>query len=493
MNNKRKLVIGITVTLFALLFCSCASCKKDDGMDKFEQLIISTGGENEESEKFADMIRMIIPEKCSAELATRSQKLASKIEEKTQIRTIVAYDNTVYTGSYRVLEIFVGNTSYGISKDNLSAMRCDDYICRYDRNSVVIGGVTEEATLAALDRFENEILPGASSSSLMSEYAHFEKKGEYLLNSLTLNGYNIYDYTFVCENSGSQKRIATALRDYIKHYSGYTLDIVVGDGSDINETGKCISFSVDSGFSTAVLQKNGNDVIVTARNTYELSAAAARLAEILLENREGEDSYAVLEFEKIDAKHEIDFSLGFADNENYNDLNYALKLADIIGMSESDVICFPDVDENISRDISVNRKNGYTSLSLKYGTGVCEILYKADSVMNVDASAENDKVCLTIKDKDGVAYEIVFATEYNPGSDTLTVLSGTWRTPEELCGFEFGTTKNRTKCSVCSGTMSATLENKIEYNTDKAFCFIARMTVTPGFCDAFLALENADE
>ena len=195
---KKLFLFTVFVLICALTLCSCA--KKTDNLDEFEQLLLSTSDGESENEAFAKLLYVIIPKDCSPDVTARATALAEAIEQKTGIETILKYDNVEVDKGQGIIEILVGKTSRLYSSELTRALRIDDYICKYERGSVVIGALSDEATLAAIDRFEADVLPGASRSYFMSESTKIEYFGEYEFDSVRLNGYDIREYN-ICYNS----------------------------------------------------------------------------------------------------------------------------------------------------------------------------------------------------------------------------------------------------------------------------------------------------
>ena len=79
-DMKRYFLLIITLLLALCLLTSCASCK-DDGLDRFEQLIVSTSSPEDNGEAFASAIYVVIPRSSGFELAARAQLLADAVAE----------------------------------------------------------------------------------------------------------------------------------------------------------------------------------------------------------------------------------------------------------------------------------------------------------------------------------------------------------------------------------------------------------------------------
>ena len=106
---KKLFLCAVFVLICALTLCSCA--KKTDNLDEFEQLLISTSDNVEESEAFAKLLYVIIPKDCSPDVSARATALAEAIEKKTGIETILKYFVMIFSFKilflYRVLNITI--------------------------------------------------------------------------------------------------------------------------------------------------------------------------------------------------------------------------------------------------------------------------------------------------------------------------------------------------------------------------------------------------
>ena len=187
----RITVMTAIVVVCALIFLS--GCDNgDSGLDDFKQLLSDSAESEESTEKsFAEKVYLIIPRDCSPELSSAAAELAVDITERTDVETVVKYDNESIMLYKNDLQILIGATDRLISREAIEPLRVADYICRWDRGVIVLGGRHDDATVEAIEKFRETVLCGATAEFIMSEDAHFEKIDEYELDSIKLNGYDL--------------------------------------------------------------------------------------------------------------------------------------------------------------------------------------------------------------------------------------------------------------------------------------------------------------
>ena len=103
-SMRRYFFLIITLMLALCLLTSCASCKDDGGLDKFEQLIISTSSPEEEGEAFADAAYVVVSRSAGFELVSRAVALADALTAKTGVATFLKYDSEpTVSGTFEIL------------------------------------------------------------------------------------------------------------------------------------------------------------------------------------------------------------------------------------------------------------------------------------------------------------------------------------------------------------------------------------------------------
>ena len=447
------------VFVFVIALCvSLVGCNKKstEGLGEFEQLL--TDDSNEESSRetdtpFAERVYVIIPQGCSAELSAKASRIADKIIEKTGVPVSVKYDNEDTLSQGNNLEILVGTTNRMRSQEVLASLKMGEYLCCWDRGAIVIGGRYEESTLLALDDFLERVLPGATRDSLMGENVRLEKSVEYDIERLTLNGYDLYDFTIVyrAENENCEREIATFLRDKLAMQSGYLLD-VIPHTERTEQTGKAICVGNVLGdteywqsYEAKIKTLAQNDILVDGKGTYGLSAAMAELInKISAVSADKTVNVDLSSATFIEAKNaSLDLCYGFVSGvETCVDQIY--DFTERIRDDENDLIVFSPTSAEIAKHINFNKcEYAFYSAEMENGSVIC-VLYNADLFTNVTYDAAIAIASVTFESlSDGKEYRVSLYSDIADGAvyetdenDVLVFDTAVWD-GEKTDGFNF--------------------------------------------------------
>ena len=397
------------ICLILLLAALCACSKRVENLDQFEQLVIPAASKENISESFASGVYVIIPHDCSAELVARAEELVLGINEKTGLNTYLKYDNESTFSSSGVLEILLGNTSRIVSQDLLRTRKADDYLCTYDRGALVIGGRTDEATIAALERFEKDILPSATNASLMHEAAHFEYLAEYDLDTVTLNGFYLYDYTVNADIE--LKTVADVLTKYILQKSGYLLEGNTSADKSIN-----IAIDEDATHGIATIETKSKDIYIRADSAYGISKAIVKFADLLLsENEDGKCAFELNE--KIFVEYEsekAELLIGAVEKGTRDSVEFQSALAsDLCGVS-SDAVIFLKVSDIFVDYFKYDLDERYdVILSSERGEGDRAVVCGKENV-SCDTELDDGRIYVDISERDEVVWSVVLLESYDP-------------------------------------------------------------------------------
>ena len=324
----RRIFVTAALVISMLLLSSCNS--SDGLLDEYKQMLESVAQEEQSDpqERFADKVFVVIPEKSSAELSLKARELVEEIVNRTDVPTILKYDNESLYPTDSDLVIFIGNTKYLASEENVKPLEHNDYVCRWYNGEIVLGGRHDEATAKAIDRFVTQILHGASSKCLMQENAGFELFTEYNVSKVMLNGYDLYDYTFVysASNAFFEKEYAELLRDFITKKSGYFLNVIPDTELD-GSVGKTISLNGSSKLTGFSLELKDNDIFIKASDRYAFSTVCLGFMEALFENEVNKEVTAVISsFDSNASSKHIGVSRAFSVYNGEDTLNYIADL-----------------------------------------------------------------------------------------------------------------------------------------------------------------------
>lgn len=164
-------------------------------------------------------------------------------------------------------EILIGDTNRPESVQYSSVLRTHDYIIANNGTKIIIAGGSEEATVRAIKAFILKYLSG-NLSSIKFPIGESEKSlSDYEIDSLTLFGKNITEYTVVRDKNANVfvKHAATVLSQNITDKTGYKIN-VANDGEE--NTGYRIFIKDHTAFSSKLGEKefsytqDGNDLTI---------------------------------------------------------------------------------------------------------------------------------------------------------------------------------------------------------------------------------------
>ncbi len=293
--------------LSACLVLSLVSCAKDKEEFPFEILPDETVQSNKNE---ISLYRIVVPSGCSAELLSAAEAFALRLRQQTHVDTDVIYDNEKASHSDNTWEISLGYTNRSLSSRLLKKLKKDDYLCRTEGNATVIGGKSEGATVAAMERFEREMLSGANSQALTHQDAGFVFEAEYAIYEVRLNGFLLSEYQLVVSdrNSDALYDVAETLREKIADRSGYFLDIIYGD--EYNEAGRRIFLGERTEYAEealAYIVPDGHGIIFRAETVFGMSVAARNLYDMIFKDLEKGSCTCVVTAAKEVPYEETDF------------------------------------------------------------------------------------------------------------------------------------------------------------------------------------------
>ena len=414
----KKVCIAILLLLICLALCSCA---KDPA--GFEELFSYTETEESSVEPFAKNIYVVIPQNSSAVLSSRTSALANDIQSKTGVTCTVKYDNEELITDQNNLEILVGRTNRIISRESTEKLKLGEYVCRWDRGSIVLGGRDETATILSIDAFCDKILSGASNASLMNENVHLENKCNFDVKNATVNGYDLYDFTLTYGNNDFERDITFMLRDYIADISGYYLDVssyksLGTSRKKVISLGDSLADEQSKELYSAFVDKSGEDIVLYGRDSYGLSAAAHAFATRLVLNDDGNMSADIL---KAIPANGINKELRVCSiiSDGAATLDYIGKLSDKLEQADADVVLLGEIKAELLQLISINLEEKYNYSSVEMSNGyVFLTLYNTQSVDSLECKAGNEGFKIVVKDKSKNIFSIMLSLSGLLGNDS---------------------------------------------------------------------------
>ncbi|MBE6668216.1 MAG: hypothetical protein E7607_07910 [Ruminococcaceae bacterium] len=172
-------------------------------------------------------IRVIVDRDASLELIGAAERLCKTLSDTLHKSAYVSYEGDVTSGG-GAKEIWLGYGSTVAARGIMRDLRADDFLCREIGNVIVMGGKSHKATLNAIERYCNEILPSATKYKLIPENGGFEYVGDYPIESAVINGVSVNGFEIVIKDKDNSELLWSALQlqGKIAEKVGYWLDIV---------------------------------------------------------------------------------------------------------------------------------------------------------------------------------------------------------------------------------------------------------------------------
>ena len=263
--------------LTAFIVASCAA----DSVEDFPFVTVGTDTEVE-TEAVSLKYKVVVSASASGDILDVARTLSSQISNSTGAGSVLVKDSAIGEVDENTHLICVGYADISTAREKLSSLRTLDYICRSYGEITVIGGRSDGATLLAVDRFINEILPVSNAQLLIPDGGGFEFVGEYSVDSLYIDGTDIRDYCLVVEHSydGAAVNLAYSLREKIADSFGFCLDVRTGSRPDdqkyiyILTDGQCKN-------GRGVLERTERGIILKAADATGLSKVCDRFMDIV--------------------------------------------------------------------------------------------------------------------------------------------------------------------------------------------------------------------
>ncbi len=262
---------------FVILMVSLSllvSCDKENKTSAFEELLTMTDANNTQ-DAYVQKYRIVYSPAASAELVGKIDGLCKSIQAETDLLCVMTeYGNEIYENN-EVYYIFVGDTEY--TRSYYDGFRANDYVFRANEKYAVLGGLTDSACIAAIERFESDVLGVCEAEDIFSAGNNdFSYRYPHELDSLLLCGLELKFYDAVCteERNGDFARIAEYTYTTLAEKCGVYRKIRF---SHAEEGRREIVFCKNTEQKDAKISYNGEDITVSAPNAYGLCIAADRL------------------------------------------------------------------------------------------------------------------------------------------------------------------------------------------------------------------------
>ena len=278
---KRRALIALLL-LSCIFITACASKNASSLLHAIE-----TDGAPEDITPTASYDCVIVPSAANDVLVARARALTTALTAQTGIAASLFFDNEDLPKQDNMRLILLGNTSHSLSQKHLRDLKYDDYLCRAEENALILGGKSDAATIAAIDRFSKELLPYADPELLINDDQQFLVCAEYPVTSVTLCGFSLNDYRIVYPkaNEHGEAEIAATVRDTFAKRCGFYLDIL--PDSLITENVRIIAIGACRNITPTerpTILADGSVIALYGTSEYTLSALAQSFCEYVIPN-----------------------------------------------------------------------------------------------------------------------------------------------------------------------------------------------------------------
>lgn len=290
------------VLLVAVLLSCITACSEKEDDDTYKYLFSDISSELDEDEDGNKIERytVIVAKGSSSEVYEAANGICKRIKDKTGIYSELCYDSDKLSNTKNVCRVLVGKSKY--TDIFLRDYKVNDFGYCYLDGTIFIGGISEEATLKAVSKFNEDILD-RNIKVLMRERDSFYSKGEYEIGHAELNGVELDEYV-IAYDSGDSVAYSEALllRENIASHTGYYLNILK-DSSCSDETkaicvGRTALNDIDNGYcaeNEARIIPHPNGISVVSDTHYGLKLGLSKLSGILLDADDSGESHAQIE------------------------------------------------------------------------------------------------------------------------------------------------------------------------------------------------------
>jgi hypothetical protein len=359
--GKKTVALLLLLSVLLALLAGCGS-NNDEAAMELLRAMKNQAAEQTEGD-IPKQYLIVIPASASSELSLLARDLSTAIAEKTGVESVYKYDTEEIRSTEGTVVILVGNTSSAISRDALYRFKSDDYICKNVDGKVVLGGVSDSATVAAINRFINEVLPNATKYALMADGAGFEYRGEYAVKDIIVCGYDLRDYSIIYSDIETQK-MAVELRNALAERSGIYLDVKSEAGSVDGQ--KEIVLSVD-GESGACIRRIGEDIFLLGKDTYALSVSVSEFYDALMPKSGDTASFDVSDrLELAYTSSKISIRSVVCDIPYNESVVPAIStLVNTLNNAQDDIIIFSKIDRDVWNAVKPGLNSEFETVELE--------------------------------------------------------------------------------------------------------------------------------
>ncbi len=273
---KKSSAVTALLLLVIILLCSCSP-----DTNSYEYLFEGGRDDLEELPIEIDTLFIVLPADASGNIYDATVSLAQKIEENTLADTSIVYDYEKIQPKSDDMLILVGKTAYDESQRFLRDFRKDDFGYTYSDRTVLICGVCEGSILSAIEKFREDVVLYADSELFISEGTEYIFRADYNIKRITLNGYQLCDYSLVYPNGNTDAfAVASYFRGIVAENTGYYLDIKSDSQISKNARAICVgktkldtTVSEDIGKGESRISEYPSGISLISYNSYTAKLA----------------------------------------------------------------------------------------------------------------------------------------------------------------------------------------------------------------------------
>ena len=289
MTIAKRFALSAVLIAALLLLVSCkgganGDAESDDALSMLLEIV-----ESAQTTAEAEYYVVVIPSEATSELARKANSLVLAIEEITGVDSVLEYENGDNPRRDGAMYIILGNTERNESRIALAELRDGDYVCKIIDEAIVIGGISDEDTIIAVDRFMSEVLPYASAEQIMSEEAGFEHFAESNAEvPVLLCGFLICDFGIVGGSDAISRNAADSIRGAILSEEGSALDMLDSRRNGAKDIVLEL-VSSDTYVGEGYISYDGEDVILRAFDAYGMKVVSDRFCDLLLADEQTDE------------------------------------------------------------------------------------------------------------------------------------------------------------------------------------------------------------
>ncbi len=436
------MITGKRVLVFALLLfiiVSLCACSEDGGGYGYEdvfkdiELETTTSAEEEKELRYYDVI---VTSDCSSEVYGAAKSLCEKLERVTGYKAFVYYEYEMPNPAELHTYVFVGDIGNSVCRRNYEDYRSEDYGYCFVDGAILIGGVTDKATLAAIESFEAKVLPKADPEKLMDESDAYIYRADYeVKDSLKLNGFALSEYRIVyLSGDADAAALAKEFSEKIEDSFGYSLSVSSENESDTHARSICVGRTLRAdtlGYQPSEIESSimpySTGISVLSDSVFGIKLGLERLYSLLSEAGDNGAS--------VTAAIDITFSKQGVIIDSMKFLSESLDIGEILSVcndiraSEADVMRVTGLSAKSFDYVARNLANEYKSLSVAKKDGdFVRYLYKIGTLDVTVSTLSGDDAELVLLEWRDADRSFTLAE--------LSVLEGEGSIGKSLCALE---------------------------------------------------------